>query len=86
MKTNPDFKRVQPLPVLSDLFAPVVAASSGRSTDGTPSDKSLRPTITDRLQSAKGVGKALSQSPAPNPIASGGCTKAGPRACAGSVG
>jgi len=53
VKTNPDFKRVQPLPVVSDLFVPIVATGPQRLLDGTPSDSSLRPPIMERVGYAR---------------------------------
>jgi len=49
VKTNPDFKRVQPLPVVSDLFVPIVTGAPQRLSDGTPSHTSLPPPIMERI-------------------------------------
>jgi hypothetical protein len=59
VKTNPDFKRVQPLPVVPVSFAPIAGDPTERFSQSAPPQTSLHPPMNGREGFASSVRPRL---------------------------
>ena len=59
VKTNPNFKRAQLLPAISDLLPPTMGGAARRYSELTPSQTCLRPPMTGLVVYVSSVNQGV---------------------------